>query len=357
MKPLVIHCPIPSAIHPDADQADAQAVLWMERFLLCPNKTERMRLVRSGCGRLAGRIVPEATAERLQIVADFFIWNVAFDDEYCDEGPLSKCPSDLVAVLSMLLRAQETPETPLFENDRYAKAMSDIRRRLDQIAEPWQTRLWVESMRGWFFVETWKASNVAAQRMPSLTEYATLRLYSGGALVFPVLALIVEDQTVTFAELEHRPVRALTEMAATLCTWVSDIVSYEKEMQREDGGHNLINIIEHEHNCSITQAVSYAVALYDEIMQLFLRLKKHMEKHASIGLLQYLTSLAHLVRSSVDWCHVSERYNVPESGDGLTMELVPISQKKAPESLSVRSMVSSIAWWWQYDPAHSSLGS
>ncbi|RFD28632.1 hypothetical protein CER19_13330 [Pseudomonas sp. GL93] len=344
-----LHCPIPGAIHPAADQANAQAVQWMETFALCANDTERARLARTGCGQLAARIVPEATAERLQIVADFFIWNVAFDDEYCDEGPLGKRPGSLAVVLSMLLRALETPEAPLFETDRYATAMLDIRRRLDQIAAPWQTRLWVEGMRGWFFAEIWKAGNVAERRMPTLNEYATLRLYSGGPLIFPVLALIVEDQTVSFAELELRPIRALTEMAATLCTWVSDIVSYEKEKQREEGGHNLINVIEHEHRCTVAQAVCHATALYDEIMRLFLRLKNHVEQQASEGLRQYLVSLAHLVRSSVDWCHTSERYTESQLGDAT------LRQAQAPGPLRTRAMIPSIAWWWHYDPTPNDI--
>lgn len=354
MKQPAIRCPIQSAIHPGADHANAQAVLWMEAFFLCSNETERVRLAHSGCGRLAGHIVPEATIESLQIVADFFTWNVAFDDEYCDEGPLGKRPGDLAAVLSMLLRTLETPETPIFGSDRYATAMRDIRCRLDQIAEPWQTRLWVESMRGWFLAETWKSGNVAAKRMPSLNEYATLRLYSGGALVFPVLALIVENQTVSCAELEQRPVRALTEMAATLCTWVADIVSYEKEMQREIGGHNLINVIEHEQQCSVVQAISYAVALYDEIMRLFLCLKTHLEQQASAGLQQYLTSLAHLVRSSVDWCHASERYNASLSWEVSTTGS-ELQQEATAEGSCAKSMIPSIAWWWEYNPAPARL--
>jgi hypothetical protein len=322
----------------------------MKRFSLCPNDNERERLARSGCGRLAARIVPDATAEMLQIASDFFIWNVSFDDEYCDEGPLGKRPGDLAAVLSMLLRAIETPENSLYETDRYAVAMCDIRRRLDKVAAPWQMRLWVENIRGWFLAETWKAGNLAAHRMPSLDEYATLRLYSGGALVFPVLTSIVEDHGVTYSELAQRPVHALTEMAATLCTWVSDIISYKKEMEREEGGHNLVNVIQHEYQCSIEQAILRAVILYDQIMSLFLRLRAQVTLQASVGLKRYLISLGHFVRSSVDWCHASERYALSQQSEQTTA-VSPVKGEAVPDDFNIQLTISSIAWWWEYDPA------
>ncbi|WP_390348239.1 hypothetical protein ACFJIS_11880 [Variovorax boronicumulans] len=245
MKLPYFECPIPSAIHPGAAHADAQSVAWMRRFSLCLNDTERDRMARSGCGELAARIVPDATPQTLQILSDFFIWNVSFDDEYCDEGPLSRQPGRLAGVLAMIHRAIETPEDSAQVDDRYAAAMCDIRRRLDAHATADQMAQWLAAMRGWFFAEVWKAGNVASGHVPSLNQYGLLRLYSGGGLAFPTLAAIAEGYAVPTDLLEDRRVRALAEMALTLATWSADIVSYEKEVAREQGGHNLISVIQH----------------------------------------------------------------------------------------------------------------
>lgn len=348
MKLPHIDCPFPSAIHADAEQADRRSVAWMRAHGLCANEQERMRLERTGCGKLAARIVPHAGKDALQIVSDFFIWNVSFDDEYCDEGPLGTQPGELAQVLSRMLRAIDTPQAPSFTDDRYAVAMHDIRRRLERYATAAQLQQWVETMRGWFLAEVWKAGNIAARRTPSLEDYAVLRLYSGGALAFPVLAAIAERYEPAPGWQHSGPVRALTEMAATLCTWISDMVSYEKELHREVGGHNLICVVQHEYGCTTPAALEIAVAMYHEIMALFLRMYEHARRasHGTLGAQEYLRSLGYLVRASLDWCGNSERYAAPEAD----------ATPPGSEGLSVcgamvhPASLGTIAWWWRHDP-------
>ncbi|MES2250554.1 MAG: hypothetical protein V4645_25005 [Pseudomonadota bacterium] len=347
MKLPYFECPIPSAIHPGAAHADAQSVAWMRRFSLCLNDTERDRMARSGCGELAARIVPDATPQTLQILSDFFIWNVSFDDEYCDEGPLSRQPGRLAGVLAMIHRAIETPEDSAQVDDRYAAAMCDIRRRLDAHATADQMAQWLAAMRGWFFAEVWKAGNVASGHVPSLNQYGLLRLYSGGGLAFPTLAAIAEGYAVPTDLLEDRRVRALAEMALTLATWSADIVSYEKEVAREQGGHNLISVIQHGSQCSPAAAGARAVAMYMEIMQLFLALRSELIAAGSSPALQrHVQSLGRIVRATFDWCHGSERY----VQDGVPDEAGP-EGAPAPKVTSTASAIPCIAWWWTHDPA------
>jgi len=348
-----IQCPIPAAIHPDAERADAASVAWIRGFGLCANETERERLARTGCGLLAARIVPYASCETLQIVADFFIWNVSFDDEYCDEGPMSSRPGDLARVLSLILRSIEVPELEGVTSDKYAAALRDIRLRLDRHASPAQMRRWVEAMRGWFMAETWKAGNVAANRTPTLEEYVLLRLYSGGPLTFPILAGIAEGHDLPPDLLANRRVQALTELAASLCTWVSDIISYEKEVQREAGQHNLVMVIQQERHCSKEDAVAAALSLYDNALQLFMRLRKHVEVDygETASLPNYLRSLAHLIRAPVDWCRLSARYVESMDSEDGTSAASAHTSAATREALGEPLPISSINWWWAYDPA------
>jgi len=330
-------------MHPGGGHADAASVGWMRRFALCGNEAERDRLSQTGCGKLVARIVPHASQQTLQILSDFFVWNVAFDDEYCDEGPLSRRPGDLARVLSLIQRSIEIPELALNTQDRYAAALHDIRQRLDAHATAAQMSQWVAAMRGWFLAEVWKAGNVAAQRMPTLDEYVTLRLYSGGGLVFPVLATIAEGYAVPADVLEARRVRALTEMAASLATWAADIASYEKEIAREEGGHNLISVIQHERRCGPAGAGALAASMYRQVMQLFLRSREALAPDGSPALRRYLDSLGHYLRAAFDWCHASERY--PQAGGP---EATLTAAAEAPLQAS---SIASVAWWWMHDPA------
>lgn len=347
-----ITCPIPSAIHPDADRVDARSIEWMKRFSLSANDAERLRMAHAGCGRLAARLAPAASRDRLQIISDFFIWNFSLDDEYCDEGPLSRQPGPLARALSLIQRAAEIPECAPCTDDRYALALHDIRCRLDAHASPKQVRLWLEMIRSWFLAEVWKAGNVAAQRMPDIDEYVTWRLYGGGGLAFPVLISIAEGYAVPDPILEDRRVRAMTEMAVSLATWISDIASYEKEMEREQGAHNLVSAIQHTRHCSLEQAASHALALYQQVMQLFLRLRSDLAQNASTQLCRYTEGLGHFVRASLDWSHATERYS-KTAGMNLTLEQERTSQEQAFSAASIPS----IAWWWRYDPARLSEGS
>lgn len=340
-----LECPIPSAIHPAADSVDTQSAVWMRRFSLCANEIERNRLAQSGCGQLAARIAPNATRQTLQIVSDFFIWNVSFDDEYCDEGPLSRQPGKLARTVSLIHRAIEVPESELHEGDRYARAMLDIRRRLDAYATPSQMYQWLTAMRGWFLTETWKSGNVARGRIPTLDEYATLRLYSGGAMVFPVLTAIAENYAVSLDSLEDRRVKALTEIAASLVAWMADIASYGKEVAREHGGHNLVSVIQHEHGCSPEWATVQATAMCGQIMELFLRLRDNLALDAPAELHRYLQTLGHYIRASFDWCHASERYAYGDMSAVVSKEDFT-SQTNSPLQAS---SIASIAWWWTID--------
>lgn len=337
-----LKCPIPSAIHPAADSADAQSVVWMRHFGLCADEVERDRLAQSGCGRLAARIGPGATRQTLQILSDFFLWNVAFDDEYCDEGPLSRQPGELARAVSRIHRAIDVPESELHGGDRYARAMLDIRRRLDAHATPFQIGQWLAAMRGWFLAEIWKAGNVAAGRIPTLDEYATFRLTSGGAMAFPHLAAIAENYAVMPGDLEDRRVKALTEIAASLATWMSDIASYGKEVAREDGGHNLIIVLRLEQGYSPERAIVQATALCGQMMALFLRLRDQIALDASPELHRYLQTLSHYIRASFDWCHATERYVTDNIATAVPAQDVP-SQPRLPLQ---GSSIPSIAWWW-----------
>ncbi|SDR07551.1 hypothetical protein SAMN04490186_3224 [Pseudomonas grimontii] len=337
-----LKCPIPSAIHPEANSVDAQSAAWMRRFSLCANEIERNRLSKSHCGQLAARIAPNATRQTLQVVSDFFIWNVSFDDEYCDEGPLSQQPGELARTVSLIHRAIEVPESELHGGDRYARAMLDIRRRLDAFAAPVQMYQWLTAMRGWFLTETWKAGNVAGGRIPTLDEYATLRLYSGGAMVFPVLITIAENYAVPLDCLEDRRVKALTEIAASLVAWMADIASYGKEVAREHGGHNLISVIQHEHGRSPEWATDQATNLCGQMMELFMRLRERLTLDAPAELRRYLQTLGHYIRASFDWCNASQRYDYADLPTSVSAQDLT-SQMNS--SLQAPSIVS-IAWWW-----------
>ncbi|MFF8994679.1 hypothetical protein ACF09H_33080 [Streptomyces sp. NPDC014983] len=149
VQEVELYMPFAPALHREAKRAQQASVRWMDAFGLYADDAHRRRLVAAQCGMLGGYLAPEALPERLDIIADFAAWNVAFDDEYCDEGELGHSLGEFTPVLGMLQRAVEVPETPVFPTDRYRAALHDLRRRLEAVGPAWQVARWAESMRGW----------------------------------------------------------------------------------------------------------------------------------------------------------------------------------------------------------------
>ncbi|KVE23451.1 hypothetical protein WS67_22420 [Burkholderia singularis] len=195
----------------------------------------RKKLEQSGCGQLAAYMVPFARRDVLEIVADFLMWNISFDDDYCDEGPLGKNPGQLASMLSHIQRSIESPEVPLYIYDKYAAALRDIRARLDACSRPANVDRWVEGMRVWFLAEVWRAGNEERGVMLSLDDYAVMRMWCGGAYAFLALGPIAEGYELTATEQNDRRIRALFEIAATLCNWAADIIGHLRD-GRDEGG-------------------------------------------------------------------------------------------------------------------------
>ncbi|MEV0171441.1 terpene synthase family protein [Streptomyces sp. NPDC050803] len=87
-------------------------------------------------------------------------------------------------MLCLLLYAVETPETTPLAASRYPAALHDLHTRLARRASPVQLDRWAEAVRGWFLAEIWRAGNIDREIVPSVDDYARLRLYSGGGMAF-----------------------------------------------------------------------------------------------------------------------------------------------------------------------------
>src|SRR5215472_16860873 len=79
-------CPFDDEISPHADDVDRHVINWAHYFGLPESETETTRLDVAKVGRLAARTAPRATAEALELLADWQMWLFAFDDQYSDES-------------------------------------------------------------------------------------------------------------------------------------------------------------------------------------------------------------------------------------------------------------------------------
>ncbi|MEU9116244.1 prenyltransferase/squalene oxidase repeat-containing protein [Streptomyces sp. NPDC048483] len=346
------YCPFPPALHPLAAAADARSLAWMHEHQLCTDDGERTRMAQTGCGQLAGRMSPSARADLLQIFSDYTLWAFAFDDEYCDEGPLGERPGELADAAVRILRCAEVPETPVYADDRYGIALRDLRSRLDAASSPVHGARFVEAMRGYLLTEVRKAGFVARGQRPGLDDYTLVRLYSGGSIVFAELVAVCNGCPPPPHLADDRRVRAITEVAATLVDWETDVISHGKETERTGDGFNLIDAVRQEFGCGEDEAVERAITMWDRIMTLFLRLRARLTAELP-ELTAYVAGLAQYIRGVLDWSLGTDRY-VYLDGRGGRRAFRPGGWRDTPRDNSPEPLpIPSVAWWWQHDPGTS----
>ncbi|SFF75582.1 hypothetical protein SAMN05216251_12777 [Actinacidiphila alni] len=346
---VVLYLPFPTRLNGAAGEAQAASVAWLDRFGLYADAAHRERLVGAGCGVLGGYLAPEADREQLQLAADFATWNVAFDDEYCDEGELGRSPERFVRVLGLLQRSVEVPEEAVF-GDRYGVALHDLRVRLEGFGPAEQVAAWAASMRGWFLAEAWKSGNVAGGRTPELGEYSSLVLVSGGGEAWTVLSPLVEGYGVPGRVRADRGVRALTEMACWLLSWDTGLLSWSREKRAGGDGHNAIDVVSRTFGMDFDASVELALLLRDEVMGLFLRVRRRVLDERGSEVERYVGMLERLVRGGVDWAVGSRRYR-EEAGAVVRVSEDPAALRTGAGGGIPGDAWGPVGWWWLHDPA------
>ncbi|MCT8351046.1 terpene synthase family protein [Photorhabdus kayaii] len=345
--PYMLH-PLVNAGEPENCEIEIATREYADRFHLYSNETQRQRLWKMESARLAGLLYPKGSKELLQVGSDFVMWGFAYDDEYCDEGPLSMNLTAYIHNAAQLQRALESPENPV-NNDRYAMAMRDLRIRLERYSSPALAGRFFEVIRTYIMTEMWKA----VEPKPSFDDYLVMRMYGGGAWAYPVLSHIIAGINISQDEFEDRRIRALSEMMDCLTAWDCEAYAYAEEQARaiDDKEHNVISVICRQYGYTVEQSMEHYWELRWRVVSLFLRLQKEVLITASPEVRDYINGLTAYYSGGLFWGQTSKRYcsisglsydNLFEGG--LCTDILP---SESFESLGLPSF----EWWWEYDPA------
>lgn len=345
--PYMSH-PLVNVEDPENCEIEAATREYADRFRLYSNETQRQRLWQMGSARLAGLMYPKGSKELLQVGSDFIMWGFTYDDEYCDEGPLSVNPAAFIHNAAQLQRALESPEYPV-NSDRYAGAMRDLCLRLNRYASPTLAGRFFEGMRTYIMTEMWKA----VEPKPLLDDYLVMRMYGGGAWAYPVLNHIIAGIHMSQDEFKDRRVCALSEMMSGLTGWDLDLYAYIKEQARavDDKQHNVISVMCRQYGYTVEQSIEHYWELRWRVVSLFLRLQKDVLITASPEVCDYINGLTTYYSGCLLWVRTCKRYC---SISGLSQENVfeggRVTDMMPPESFESLGLPS-FEWWWEYDPA------
>ncbi|MDY4300632.1 terpene synthase [Pseudomonas salmasensis] len=347
-----INCPLPYRIYPESEKLEEGTISWMDKWHLYSDDKHRQRLASVGCGRLAALMYPyAANADVAQIMSDYVLWAFSFDDEYCDEGLMSEHPALSITAMLQMQRSIESPETPAYPENNFAMALRDLRLRLDKYTTRLHISRFVNAQRGYFMVEIGKLVNP----QPTISDSALLRLCSGGGMVFPTFGHISTLVNISQLDMEDRRLCAMTEMAAMLIVWESDFFSYGKELVRDPEGrqHNIVSLIQQRTGITHEQALAKAFSMRDNIAGLYMRMRDYLLAHASPEIKAYVQSLDCYWRGGLEWIIENPRYRYMNGIDGPTAYDGGALTEALPDNCREKVDISSIFWWWHYDPAHS----
>ncbi|HVQ94468.1 MAG TPA: hypothetical protein VMU51_25750 [Mycobacteriales bacterium] len=338
LGPIAIWCPLEPAIHADWLGWEENAVEWMERFNLDSEQLESGRLLCFAAGELAGRTTlrpPDAAGGYL--AADSLLWMSAFDDAYCDEGRLNHNPAELSILVAEMIRVAETGWSG--SASPCARALADLRQRVDRRASPVQASRWALGWRNYLSSQVWEAAYRDLGRLPSLDEYAVARIRTGGVEAAAMWLDIAGGYEVPAAEMERPDVRALTEIASTMVGTDNDLASYPKERERSACRLNIVDVIAHERQLPTAEALRAALVYRDAVLALYLALVDQVEPQVSEATRHYISGLSAWIRGNLDWSTHTDRYRM---GGQQTVRVVhtpyldPTGFTPPP----------GIAWWW-----------
>ena len=334
----VLWCPIPAGIHPHWQQWERNTITWLESFELDDEQRETGRLGAIIAGELAGRTLPDvADPPGAQFSTDSLMWLFAFDDAYCDEGRYSHDPASMAILVAEMGRIVETGDTT--SSSPLARALADLRRRLDLLANSAQTARWTRTMKDYLGYQVWEAAHRSTGTTPTLDQYAVARIRNGSMEVCAMTLDIAAGYEVPAAEIDLPAVRALTEMACALVGYDNDIASYYKEHERSDDRINLIDVIANQYGVIAEEALRTAIALRDAVLDRYVDLRDVMEPLVSPGTRRYFDGLSAWIRGNLDWSANTARYRRPDR------PTVAVSEERECD-VRMQTPPVGIAWWW-----------
>lgn len=77
---LTLHCPFETPLHPQVELVDQQTLAWGRQFHLLPDAHTSAAVARTKATWLIGWAYPTAPVAALQLIADWNLWLLLWDD-------------------------------------------------------------------------------------------------------------------------------------------------------------------------------------------------------------------------------------------------------------------------------------
>jgi germacradienol/geosmin synthase len=214
---------------------------------------------------------PDATAEDLALVTDWYVWVFFFDDHFLE---LFKRSQDreggraYLERLSAFMPMDSSAEVPEPVNPVEAGLADLWARTVPAMSQDWRARF-AQSTENLLWESMWELSNIHAGRVANPVEYIEMRRKVGGAPWSAGLVEFAVKAEVPAAVAGARPLRVLRDTFSDGVHLRNDLFSYEREVGEEGELSNGVLVLETFFDCSTQQAADAVGDLLTSRLQQF----------------------------------------------------------------------------------------
>ncbi|SEL37987.1 germacradienol/geosmin synthase [Streptacidiphilus jiangxiensis] len=214
---------------------------------------------------------PDAGAEDLDTVTDWYTWVFFFDDHFLELFKRTQDREGAKAYLDRLPAFMPLdPATPMPDptNPVEAGLQNLWLRTVPHLSPAWRARF-ATSTRNLLNESLWELSNIHAGRIANPVEYIEMRRKVGGAPWSAGLIEFANRAEVPAKVAASRPLRVLRDTFSDAVHLRNDLFSYQREVEDEGELSNGVLVLEHFLGCTTQDAADAVNDLLTSRMQQF----------------------------------------------------------------------------------------
>ncbi|MFI8853832.1 germacradienol/geosmin synthase [Streptomyces sp. NPDC053499] len=269
------YVPYPARLNPHVDQARAHSREWAGKMGMLEGSGiwETADLDAHDYALLCAYTHPDASAEDLALVTDWYVWVFFFDDHFLEEFKRTQDRAGGKAYLDRLplfMPLEDDSATPVPEPVNPVEAgLADLwARTVPAMSADWRARFAV-STENLLNESLWELSNINIGRVPNPVEYIEMRRKVGGAPWSAGLVEFAAHAEVPAAVAASRPLCVLRDTFSDAVHLRNDLFSYERETRDEGELSNGVLVLETFLGCSTQEAADAVNDLLTSRLQQF----------------------------------------------------------------------------------------
>ncbi|CAL1517480.1 terpene synthase family protein [Chitinophaga sp. MM2321] len=265
--------PFPDLKNEHADRIEAATKTWLQNdYGSLPydfqTKQKKYKYWETNVGHMGARMYPVAGYTQLIPIARFLLWGLSNDDYYedCTMSQLQALRERAVAILKGYpLQADD--------NELFHQLHKQRNEMMALMPAWWMARYTLSIDRGFEGMQL-EAPYKATLQYPSVADYMAIR--EKAVLVYPLIDLVeLQIGTALPDDIFYHPhIQRINALVCRILAWCNDYFSVRKERGKDV--MNLILVIENEEKLSLEDAYRKAIAIHDQDVAEFIRLRDNL---------------------------------------------------------------------------------